>query len=162
MWEDWYRMVPGSPGEMFGVVIVILGVVLFLRGVLAWRPGVSFVLSFLAASAVLGQPLLFSLFSGSVLFAAVFIAGDPGSLPAGRGGQWAAGCVAGAVNALVRSFTFYSEGIVFAFLAANLLTPTFDRIAFTLRGRHLRRLQQRAASRRAAHRGSGPAPGAAE
>jgi hypothetical protein len=47
------------------------------------------------------------------------------------------------INALVRSYTFYSEGIVFSFLALNLLSPALDRVAFALRGRRLVARQRR-------------------
>lgn len=91
------------------------------------------------ASAVLGEPVLFSVVAGAVAFSAVFIAGDPKSSPVSKGGQWAAGCIAGVTNAVIRKYTFYSEGIVFSFLLANLLSPTLDRAAFFLRARILLR-----------------------
>ncbi len=148
-WEELYELVPGGPGELFGPVILVLGVLLFRKGVISWRPGVSFLLAFLGTCAVLREPLLFNLFSGAVIFSAVFIASDPRTSPVSVGGQWAAGIVAGVVNALVRRYTVYSEGIVFAFLTANLLSPTLDRAAFALRGLVLRRRRARFETRQA-------------
>ncbi len=136
-WGGMYELVPGSPGEVFGPVILVLGALLVWRGVGHWRMGTAFLASFALASLVLGEAVLFSMLSGSVLFAAVFIAGDPKSTPVSRGGRYTAGVVAGVANALIRRFTYYSEGIVFAFLLANLLTPTLDRLAFACRSRVL-------------------------
>lgn len=176
-WGDLYQMVPGSPGEVCGPVILLLGVILVWRGVLDWRCGTGFVLTFLvvcgavnlpvardlAASAaggsmllVLGRILLLNLFGGALLFAAVFIAGDPSSTPVSKGGRWLAGAIAGIVNAVVRAYTVYPEGIVFAFLTVNLLSPTLDRACFWWRGRVL--LRQR---RRVQERLAQPAPAGA-
>jgi Na+-translocating ferredoxin:NAD+ oxidoreductase RnfD subunit len=145
-WEDLYQIVPGSPGELFGPVIILIGCVLFWRGVLAWRTGAAFLAAFLVTCACLRQPLLFNLFSGAVLFAAVFIATDPKSTPVSKGGQLAAGCLAGIADALIRGCTNNSEGIVYSFLLVNLLSPALDRLAFRLRSRRL--LSQKAAFER--------------
>ena len=142
-WEDMYQIVPGSPGEMFGILLILFGLYLIFTKTPGWRTGLSFVLAFLATCAVLRQPLVFNLFSGAVLFAAVFIATDPKSTPTSSGAQWMAGILAGVTNALIRTYTFYSEGIVFSFLLVNLLAPTLDRLTFTLRGMILRRRRKR-------------------
>lgn len=133
-WESLYRLVPGSPGEAFTPVILLMGVLLCGRRVMEWRVGVAFLLAFSATHAVIGQPVLFNLLSGSAVFAAVFIAGDPGSTPRSRLGRWVGGSVAGVANALIRTYTVYSEGIVYSFLLLNLISPSLDRMAFALRG----------------------------
>ncbi len=133
-WEGLYEIVAGSPGELFTPAILLIGVILALSRVMEWRVGVAFLAAFAATCAVVGLPVVFSLLTGSVLFAAVFIAGDPVSTPASKGGRLMAGIVAGVANALIRAYTFYSEGIVFAFLLANLLAPALDRLAFNVRG----------------------------
>lgn len=142
-WEGLYRIVPGSPGEMFAPVILAIWLLLVRLRVLEWRTGVSFLLAFCATHAVTGQPVLFNLLSGSVVFAAVFIAGDPGSTPRSKAGRWMGGALAGVLDAAIRTYTFYSEGIVFSFLALNLAAPALDRLAFAVRGRMLDRRLRR-------------------
>lgn len=142
-WEGMYELVPGSPGEMFGPVILLIGAFLFWRGIGHWRVGVSFLAAFALSCLVMGEPVLFNLFSGAALFAAVFIAGDPKTTPISRGGRYTAGVIAGVANAFIRKHTYFSEGIVFSFLLLNLLTPTIDRVAFAVRGRVLTRRQRR-------------------
>jgi Na+-translocating ferredoxin:NAD+ oxidoreductase RnfD subunit len=173
-WGDLYQLVPGSPGEAGAPVILLLGALLVWKGVLDWRCGTAFVLSFLvvcagvnlpvareiaasgngsAAPLVLARILLLNLFGGALLFSAVFIAGDPASTPVSKGGRWLAGVIAGIVNALVRAYTVYPEGVVFAFLTVNLLGPALDRGVFWWRGRTLlrqRRRTQELLARRAA------------
>ena len=136
-WGGMYELVPGSPGEVFGPVILALGALLVWRRAGHWRVGAAFLAAFALASLAIGEAVVFSVLSGSVLFAAVFIAGDPKSTPVSRGGRYAAGVVAGVANALIRRYTYYAEGIVFAFLLANVLSPTLDRIAFACRSRIL-------------------------
>jgi electron transport complex protein RnfD len=144
-WEGFYEMVPGAPGEVFTPVILVIGLVLYWRGIVAWRTGVAFVVAFAVGCAALREPVWFNVFSGAVIFSAVFIAGDPKATPVSRGGQLAAGVIAGLLNAMIRKYTYYSEGIVFSFLLVCLLSPTLDRIAFWLRSQVLlkrRRLAQ--------------------
>jgi electron transport complex protein RnfD len=136
-WEGFYEMVPGGPGEAFTPLILIIGVVLYWQGIMPWRTGAAFVAAFGTACAAMGEPVLFNIFSGSVIFAAVFIAGDPKTTPTSKGGQLVGGAIAGVINALVRTHTYYSEGIVFSFLALNLLSPLLDRTAFLVRSRLL-------------------------
>ncbi|OVE81308.1 hypothetical protein BVY04_03520, partial [bacterium M21] len=83
----------------------------------------------------------------AVLFAAVFIAGDPKSMPTSKSGKLVAGVLAGVINAVIRHYTFYSEAIVYAFLIVNLLSPAIDRIVFSVRGHLLARQQDRAGAR---------------
>jgi electron transport complex protein RnfD len=142
-YEDLYELVPGSPGEAFAPLLILLGLFLVWRGVVAWRPGVWFIVAFALASLATGQPMLFSVASGSILFSAIFIVSDPKSSPVSKGGQCMFGIVAGVANAMVRQYTYYSEGIVFAVLFANLLSPTLDRLAFWLKGHTLNRRQKR-------------------
>ena len=172
-WGDLYQLVPGSPGEVCAPLILLLGALLVWKGVLDWRCGTAFVLSFLvvcgavnlpvarelaaagqsgSALTALGRILLLNLFGGALLFSAVFIAGDPASTPVSKSGRWLAGLIAGVVNALVRSYTVYPEGIVFAFLTVNLLSPTLDRLGFAWRGRTLLRQRRRTQARLSAGR----------
>ena len=139
-WEDMYAVVPGGPGEMFTPVIILLGLLLYRRGILAgWRTGAAFIAAFAATCAAIGAPVLFNVSAGAVVFAAVFIAGDPKSTPASRSGQLIGGIIAGIANALIRKYTYYSEGIVFSFLLLNLISPTLDRLAFQAQGLRLAR-----------------------
>jgi len=142
-WEEIYNLVPGSPGEMFVPVILLLGLVLWRMGILTWRTPLAFLASFAAACALMGEPVIFHLLSGSVVFTAVFIVSDPLSTPATKSGRIIAGVIVGVANACMRHYTYYAEGVVFAVLFANLFTPTLDRLAFTLQGRKLQRRRKR-------------------
>lgn len=133
-WEGLYRIIPGAPGELFRPVLILFGIILFVRGIIDWRGGVSFLAAFALTCAAVGEPVGFHLLSGSVLFVAVFIVTDPKSSPASRAGRLIGGALAGVINACIRHYTFYSEGIVYSILIMNLLSPAIDRTAFRVRG----------------------------
>jgi Na+-translocating ferredoxin:NAD+ oxidoreductase RnfD subunit len=139
IWEDLFQLVPGSPGETFPIVLLLLGAILCWKSVLTWRTPVAFLVSFSIATAVFGNSPLFNLLSSATIFSAVFIVSDPVSTPISKGGKIACGIIIGVGNAAIRNYTYYTEAIVYAILLGNLCTPLLDRIAFTLQGRRLAR-----------------------
>ncbi len=139
VWEGLFLLVPGSPGETFPVVLLLLGGLLCWKGITAWRTPVAFLLTFCATTWLCGDSPLFNLFSAATIFSAVFIVSDPVSSPMSKGGQIACGVIIGVGNALIRHFTYYTEAIVYAVLLGNLCAPALDRLAFELRGRRLNR-----------------------
>lgn len=149
-WEGLYHIIPGSPGELFRPVLILFGLILFVRGITDWRGGVSFLTAFALTCVAVGEPVGFHLLSGAVLFVAVFIVTDPKSSPASRTGRLIGGALAGIINACIRHYTFYAEGIVYSVLIMNLLTPSIDRAAFRMRGRLIHRRRHRFAQHLAA------------
>ena len=138
-WEDLFLLVPGSPGETWPLITLLLGFLLCRKGIVAWRTPLVFLASFMAASMLFGNEAWISLFSAATVFSAVFIVTDPVSSPMSKGGQIAFGLVVGIGNALLRHYTYYTEAIVYAVLFGNLVSPLLDRVAFALRGRQLSR-----------------------
>jgi len=138
-WEGLFQIVPGSPGETYPVVLLLLGGVLCFKGIVAWRIPVAFLLSFIGTSAALGAPPLYQLFTSATIFSAVFIVSDPVSTPMSKSGKWIVGIIIGVSNAVIRHYTYYTEAIVFAVLIGNLFSPLLDRMAFTVQGWRLSR-----------------------
>jgi electron transport complex protein RnfD len=133
-WEGIYAIIPGSPGEVMPLLSLACGIVLYLTGIQDWRAGAAFLIGFALTCPLLGLPVGFHLVSGSLIFSAVYILSDPRSMPGSKAGRLMAGFIAGILNALIRNHGFYPEGVAIAVLTVNLLSPTLDRIAFTLRG----------------------------
>ena len=146
-WNGLYALVPGAPGEVMPLLAAGCGAALYLAGVLDWRPAAAYLAGFAGVCALLGMPVAFHVAAGSTVFTAVYIVTDPRSMPASKFGRWAAGLLAGVSNALLRRQGYYPEGVVWAVLAANLLTPALDRLAFIGRGWRLRRASARAGKR---------------
>lgn len=110
------------------------GAWLMRRRVLSWRIPLAMVLG-LCACALLpwmldadrhASPLL-HLFSGSFVFAALFVATEPASAPRGSRACWLYGAGIGALIYLMRGWGDYADGIAFAILLMNFLAPALER-----------------------------------
>jgi len=119
--------VPGSIGEVSKIMILLGLAYLLFRGVITWHVPVSMVLGVMVLSLCMGENPLYAVLSGSVLFAAVFMAPDYSSSPRTTVGQLIYGFMCGIVVVVIRSFSKYPEGVTFAILLMNIVTPLIDR-----------------------------------
>jgi len=71
---------------------------------------------------------LFHLVAGSTMFGAFFLATDAASSPVGKLPQVVFGLVAGAMVILIRTYGVYPDGVPFAIMVANLLSPLLERL----------------------------------
>ena len=70
---------------------------------------------------------LYHLVSGSLLFGAFFIATDPVTSPLTPKGKFSFGLGIGALIVLLRVFSGYPEGVMFAVLLMNAVVPLLNR-----------------------------------
>ena len=77
--------------------------------------------------ALAAQPV-FHFFAGATLFGAFFLAPDYPASPVGRGPMLIYGFLAGAMVIVIRRYGIYTDGVPFAILVAQLLTPLLDRL----------------------------------
>jgi electron transport complex protein RnfD len=63
-----------------------------------------------------------------MLLCAFFIATDPVTAPLTRKGMWIFGIGVGAITMLIRIVGEYPEGIMYAVLLMNAVTPLIDRL----------------------------------
>ncbi len=132
----------GSIGETSAIAIILGGVFLLFTRVANWRT----VVSILGSSALLtgllhyAQPenVLWHLCAGGLLFGAFFMATDPVTSPTTNTAKWAYGIIIGGMTVLIRNFTGYVEGVTFAILLGNIVSPILDEIVFGVRFRRLR------------------------
>jgi electron transport complex protein RnfD len=73
------------------------------------------------------QPF-FHLTSGALLFGAFFIATDPVTAPLTRRGMWLFGIGVGTITMVIRVLGEYPEGVMYAVLLMNAVTPLIDRL----------------------------------
>ncbi len=125
--------VAGSAGETSAAAILLGGLFLVIIGVASWRTILAAVGAFIGLSALLHglfpaqvNPVWFNLFSGGLLFGVFFMATDPVSSPVTRSGKWAYGIIIGGVTLIIRSFSGYVEGAMFAILLGNICAPLID------------------------------------
>ncbi|SKA68449.1 RnfABCDGE type electron transport complex subunit D [Desulfobaculum bizertense] len=71
---------------------------------------------------------LYHVLGGSVIFGAFFLATDTSSSPTGRTPQLLFGLIGGILVMIIRVYGMYPDGVTFAILLANLLSPLLDRI----------------------------------
>ena len=125
--------VAGSIGEVFRVGIIAGGIFLMLSKVSNWRIPVSYLISVLVLS-WLGNlispdtiaPPLFQLLAGGLLFGAMFMATDPVTSPINAGSKYIYGAMCGLLTVVIRSFSGYTEGVMFSIIFMNALTPLID------------------------------------
>ena len=70
---------------------------------------------------------LFALLSGGFLFGAVFMATDPVSAPKDETTKILYGVLIGAVTFVIRRYSLFTEGLMFAVLIANMFVPLMER-----------------------------------
>ncbi len=125
--------ISGSLGETSALLIIAAAIYLIITKTASWKIIVSCVATFGIFSSILyltgiveADPL-FSILSGGFLFAAVFMATDPVSAPKQETSKYIYGALIGIVAMVIRAFSFFTEGIMFAILIVNSFTPLIDR-----------------------------------
>ena len=122
----------GTIGETCAVALLVGFVYLLIRRVITWHIPTAFV----------GSVFLFSLFmedfnvmtalslvlSGGLLLGAIFMATDYVTSPATAFGKIVFGFGAGLLTFMIRYFGVYPEGVSFAILLMNILTPYIEKL----------------------------------
>ncbi len=127
--------VPGSLGETSAIAILLGGVYLLWRKTIGWHIPVAVLgsafafggIAYLINADAYVQPF-FHLTSGALLFGALFIATDPVTAPLTHRGMWLFGIGVGAITMVIRILGEYPEGMMFAVLLMNSVTPLIDRL----------------------------------
>ena len=124
----------GSLGETSALACLIGGLYLCIRRTASWEipTGVILSVAVIGGIANLANPhsswtVLHHLLGGALLFGAFFIATDPVSSPLTPKGKFIFGIGVGAIIMLLRLFSGYPEGVMFAVLLMNALTPLLNR-----------------------------------
>lgn len=125
--------IPGSIGEGSVILIVLAAIYLVYTKTASLNIMLSVLLSGLGFSALFHlmgwseAPLLFSVLSGGFLFATVFMATDPISAPRDKLAQTIFGVIIGFSAMFIRTFSLFTEGIMFAVLIGNSFGPLVER-----------------------------------
>jgi len=124
----------GSLGETSAFACLLGGGYLLYRKTAAWEIPAGIlsavvVISFLAdmSGGFGGRFVLHQLFGGALLFGTFFIATDPVSSPVTPKGKWIFGMGTGSLIMVIRLFSGYPEGVMFAVLLMNAMTPLINR-----------------------------------
>ena len=120
----------GAIGETCVLALVLGFVYLLVRRVITWHIpvayiGTVFVCSFFMEGMDFGAALAMIL-SGGLFIGAIFMATDYVTSPATAAGKLIFGLGAGLITFVIRYFGVYPEGVSFAILFMNILTPYID------------------------------------
>jgi len=124
----------GSLGETSAFACLLGGGYLLYRKTASWEIPAGIlsavvVISFLAdmSGGFGGRFVLHQLFGGALLFGTFFIATDPVSSPVTPKGKWIFGMGTGSLIMVIRLFSGYPEGVMFAVLLMNAMAPLINR-----------------------------------
>ncbi len=126
-------LISGSTGETCALLIIIGGIYLIARKMMNWRIpvavlGSAFVFSgilYLIDSQAYPSPF-FMLFSGGLILGAVFMATDMVASPITPLGVWVYGTIIGLLVIIIRIWGGLPEGVMYAILLANAISPHID------------------------------------
>jgi Na+-transporting NADH:ubiquinone oxidoreductase subunit B/electron transport complex protein RnfD len=137
-----FGLTPGSMGELFRIGVIAGGLFLLLTRVSNWRLPFAYLATVVAVSA-LGHifapgkiaPPQIQLLTGGLLFGAFFMATDPVTSPVTMAGKFIAGVLLGIITVLIRSFSGYSEGVMFSIILMNTFAPLIDHMVLAVKYR---------------------------
>ena len=120
----------GAIGETCSLALLIGFAYLLVRRVISWHLPVVFIGTVFAASFFMegmsATAALAAVLSGGLLIGAIFMATDYVTSPSTAWGKVIFGVGAGLITFLIRYFGVYPEGVSFAILLMNILTPFID------------------------------------
>lgn len=128
--EMLFGLTSGSAGETSALLILLGGIYLSVRKMMNWRIPVAV----LVGAVVVAAPFwlmdsgrypdpLFVLFSGGLMLGAVFMASDMVASPVTPKGIWIYGLFIGGLTTIIRLFGGLTEGVMYAILLGNVLSP---------------------------------------
>jgi electron transport complex protein RnfD len=136
--------VPGEIGTGCILAILIGGLFLIARRNITWHIPVAFIVSawlfawifWKVDPATYGNPT-YHILSGWMMLGAFFLATEKGTAPLSGPGMILYGIGCGMLTMTIRSWGAYAEGVPFAILLMNALTPLLDRIRPRAVGRNV-------------------------
>ena len=127
--------IPGSVGETSALLCLLGFVYLTFKKAIKWKIPVTYILTVFAITYVIGgmnnlgiwYPL-FQIFSGGLMFGAIFMATDPVTSPVTPIGQILYGLFLGILTVVFRFLTPFPEGVLTSILTMNMFVMILDKI----------------------------------
>jgi Na+-translocating ferredoxin:NAD+ oxidoreductase subunit D len=124
----------GSTGETSALLLLLGGLYLVAVRAANWRIPVALLVTVALAGTLLhvADPARygnasFLLLSGGLMIGAWFMATDPVASPVSRAGAWIYGIVIGLLVVAIRAWSGQPEGVMYAILLGNAVSPHIDR-----------------------------------
>jgi electron transport complex protein RnfD len=126
---------PGCIGEIAAVALLLGGLVLVLLGYITWHIPVAYIMTVGVIAAIANgmdpeqyAGPLFHVLAGGLMLGAIYMATDYVTSPVYPKGKILFGIGCGALTMLIRLWGGYPEGVSFAILLMNAVTPLIDRV----------------------------------
>lgn len=118
----------GCLGETCVAALLLGGIYLVVRHVISPLIPVIYLATVFVLTWLLGSDPLVQVLSGGLMLGAVFMATDYATCPINKAGKvvYAIGC--GLITVLIRMFGSLPEGVSFAIVIMNILTPLIERV----------------------------------
>lgn len=135
LWNFFLGTIPGALGEVSACLCIFGFIYLTITKVIKWKIPVTYVLTVFLMTYMIGSinglgiwyPL-FQIFSGGLMFGAVFMATDPVTSPTTSIGQVLYGLFLGILTVVFRYLTPYPEGVLTSILTMNMFVFIIDKI----------------------------------
>lgn len=125
-----FGRIGGSIGETSKFLLILGFIVLILirRDIIDLKIPVSIILTVAVLSILFKQDPLFHILSGGLIIGALFMATDYVTSPITNLGKLIYGIGIGALTFVIRNWGIYPEGVSFAILSMNVVTPFLDQL----------------------------------
>ena len=120
-------MAGGSMGEIGAIALIIGFIYLLCFRVITWHIPVSIIATVALFSLCIGAPVGIEILSGGLLLGAIFMATDYVTSPMSHKGMILYGVMIGIITIIIRQWGAYPEGMSFAILIMNGVTPLINR-----------------------------------
>ena len=124
----------GSLGEVSAIAIILGGLFMLIRKIITWHIPVSFIGTVFVFTGILylidpSQYInpVFHLLAGGLMLGAIFMATDMVTSPMTRAGMILFGIGCGLLTVVIRVWGAYPEGVSFAILIMNAVTPLINK-----------------------------------
>jgi electron transport complex protein RnfD len=133
-WDMFLGHMGGSLGEVSALAILIGAIYLLCKKIITWHIPVAFIGTAFVFSAILWlinpesymNPVM-TIFTGGIMLGACFMATDMVTSPMAKSGQLIFGFGCGLLTIIIRNWGAYPEGVSFAILIMNSVTPLLNR-----------------------------------
>ena len=126
-----FGMHSGCIGETSAFLLIIGGLYLIIRPVINPIIPLSFIGTVASLAAISGENPLKYILSGGLMLGAIFMATDYVTSPTVNWGKLIFGIGCGAITFVIRRFGSLPEGVSYAILIMNIITPLINRIPFS-------------------------------
>ena len=124
--EMFIGTIGGSLGEISAAALLIGAVILLVTRVMSPAIPVAYIGTVFVFTWALGLDPVFHILAGGVMLGAIFLATDPTTSPKTTVGKIIFGIGCGLLTVVIRVYGTYPEGVSFAILLMNILTPHID------------------------------------